>query len=327
MPAIIGTAGHIDHGKTALIKALTGQDTDRLKEEKERGISIDLGFAYFDLAGGDRAGVVDVPGHERFIRNMLAGVGPAPLVLFVVAADEGWKPQSEEHLEILDVLGVGSGVIALTKCDLVDDETIGFAEQEILERLEGTTLEGAPIVRLSSVTGAGIDDLRAALDAMLERAQVPSQSPPRLFVDRVFTIKGAGTVTAGAGVPEWCPWLSCALAGSVKPPPTSSAAARIGVRIIVRFSSKCDAGCSPRRRPIEHGERRIANCLARIAAVPALITVLSEADPVVRGAVAWALGQLGGDAVQAALQERRGIEDNPDVLLEIDDALQRCRTP
>ncbi|HEY7763237.1 MAG TPA: selenocysteine-specific translation elongation factor [Actinomycetota bacterium] len=194
---VVATAGHVDHGKSSLIVRLTGIDPDRWDEEKRRGLTIDLGYAWCELPSGREVGFVDVPGHERFIRNMLAGVGPAPLVLFVVAADEGWKPQSEEHLEILDVLGVGSGVIALTKCDLVDDETIGFAEQEILERLEGTTLEGAPIVRLSSVTGAGIDDLRAALDAMLERAQVPSQSPPRLFVDRVFTIKGAGTVTTG----------------------------------------------------------------------------------------------------------------------------------
>jgi selenocysteine-specific elongation factor len=189
---VVATAGHVDHGKSSLIVRLTGIDPDRWDEEKRRGLTIDLGYAWCELPSGREVGFVDVPGHERFIRNMLAGVGPAPLVLFVVAADEGWKPQSEEHLEILDVLGVGSGVIALTKCDLVDDETIGFAEQEILERLEGTTLEGAPIVRLSSVTGAGIDDLRAALDAMLERAQVPSQSPPRLFVDRVFTIREPG---------------------------------------------------------------------------------------------------------------------------------------
>ncbi|HET9311350.1 MAG TPA: selenocysteine-specific translation elongation factor, partial [Actinomycetota bacterium] len=194
---VVATAGHVDHGKSSLIVRLTGIDPDRWAEEKRRGLTIDLGYAWCELPSGREVGFVDVPGHERFIRNMLAGVGPAPLVMFVVAADEGWKPQSEEHLEILDVLGVTSGVIALTKCDLVDLETIGLAEQEILDRLDGTMLEGAPIVQVSSLTGEGIDDLRTALDAMIDRAPFPHPSFPRLFVDRVFTIKGAGTVTTG----------------------------------------------------------------------------------------------------------------------------------
>ncbi|HJR97546.1 MAG TPA: selenocysteine-specific translation elongation factor, partial [Actinomycetota bacterium] len=194
---VVATAGHVDHGKSSLIVRLTGIDPDRWAEEKRRGLTIDLGYAWCELPSGREVGFVDVPGHERFIRNMLAGVGPAPLVMFVVAADEGWKPQSEEHLEILDVLGVTSGVIALTKCDLVDRETVGLAEQEILDRLDGTMLEGAPIVRVSSLTGEGIDDLRTALDAMIDRAPFPRPSFPRLFVDRVFTIKGAGTVTTG----------------------------------------------------------------------------------------------------------------------------------
>jgi len=194
---VVATAGHVDHGKSSLIVRLTGIDPDRWAEEKRRGLTIDLGYAWCELPSGREVGFVDVPGHERFIRNMLAGVGPAPLVMFVVAADEGWKPQSEEHLEILDVLGVASGVIALTKCDLVDPETVGLAEQEILDRLDGTMLEGAPIVRVSSLTGEGIDDLRTALDAMIDRAPFPRPSFPRLFVDRVFTIKGAGTVTTG----------------------------------------------------------------------------------------------------------------------------------
>jgi selenocysteine-specific elongation factor len=193
----VATAGHVDHGKSSLVARLTGIDPDRLAEEQRRGLTIDLGYAWCELPSGLEIGIVDVPGHERFIRNMLAGVGPAPLVLFVVAADEGWKPQSEEHLEILDVLGVTSGVIALTKVDLVDDEICGVAEQEIHDRFQGTTLQGSPVVRFSSVTGEGIDLLRTALDTMIDRAAAPLPSRVRLFLDRVFTIKGAGTVTTG----------------------------------------------------------------------------------------------------------------------------------
>jgi len=194
---VVATAGHVDHGKSSLIVRLTGIDPDRWAEEKRRGLTIDLGYAWCALPSGREVGFVDVPGHERFIRNMLAGVGPAPLVLFVVAADEGWKPQSEEHLEILDVLGVSHGVVALTKIDLVDEETRAVAEQEVLERLQGTTLAAAPVVPVSSITGEGLDPLRAALDALLEEAPAPRPSPARLFVDRVFTIKGAGTVATG----------------------------------------------------------------------------------------------------------------------------------
>ncbi len=194
---VVATAGHVDHGKSSLIMRLTGIDPDRWAEEKRRGLTIDLGYAWCALPSGREVGFVDVPGHERFIRNMLAGVGPAPLVLFVVAADEGWKPQSEEHLEILDVLGVSHGVVALTKVDLVDDETLAIAEEEVLERLQGTTLAAAPVVPVSAVTGEGLDPLRTALDAVLERAPAPRSAPARLFVDRVFTIKGAGTVATG----------------------------------------------------------------------------------------------------------------------------------
>jgi selenocysteine-specific elongation factor len=194
---VIATAGHVDHGKSSLIIRLTGIDPDRWAEEKRRGLTIDLGYAWCELPSGREVGFVDVPGHERFIRNMLAGVGPAPSVVFVVAADEGWKPQSEEHLEILDVLGVTNGVVALTKCDLVDDETLAIAEDEVLERIEGTTLANAPVVRVSSATGLGIDELRAAIDAMIDGAPAPPRARPRLFVDRAFTIKGAGTVATG----------------------------------------------------------------------------------------------------------------------------------
>src|SRR5208337_4991108 len=169
--AIIGTAGHIDHGKTALIKALTGQDTDRLKEEKERGISIDLGFAYFSLPDGTRAGVVDVPGHERFIRNMLAGAHGIDLVLFTIAADDGVMPQSEEHLDILHLLGHARGIFVITKSDLADAKRIADVRDEIELLAEGTMLEGAPVIEVSSVNGLGLDTLRAEIVRQLDGFQ------------------------------------------------------------------------------------------------------------------------------------------------------------
>jgi selenocysteine-specific elongation factor len=194
---VVATAGHVDHGKSSLIVRLTGIDPDRWAEEKRRGLTIDLGFAWCTLPSGREIGFVDVPGHERFIGNMLAGVGPVRLVLFVVAADEGWKPQSEEHLQILDVLGVRGGVIALTKRDLVDDETLDIATEEIRDRVAGTALASAPIVPVSSETGEGIETLAKTLDTMLEGAEPAEDARTRLHIDRVFTIKGAGTVVTG----------------------------------------------------------------------------------------------------------------------------------
>jgi selenocysteine-specific elongation factor len=195
---VVATAGHVDHGKSALILGLTGMDPDRWAEEKRRGLTIDLGFAWTELPSGREVGFVDVPGHERFVRNMLAGVGPVRLVLFVVAADEGWKPQSEEHLQILDVLGVDGGVVALTKVDLVDETTAGAAATEVARRLGGTRLEDAPVVPCSSRTGEGLDELRSRLDEMLAAAPPPEvRGRPRQFVDRVFSIRGAGTVVTG----------------------------------------------------------------------------------------------------------------------------------
>jgi selenocysteine-specific elongation factor len=195
---VVATAGHVDHGKSRLIVRLTGIDPDRLAEEKRRGLTIDLGFAWCTLPSGREIGFVDVPGHERFVRNMLAGVGPVRLVLFVVAADEGWKPQSEEHLQIVDVLGTRAGVVALTKSDLVDAQTLERVRGEIRARLVGTTIADAPIVACSAVTGIGLDELAAALDAMIASAPVPeTDGRPRLFVDRVFPIRGAGTVVTG----------------------------------------------------------------------------------------------------------------------------------
>ena len=195
---VVATAGHVDHGKSSLILRLTGIDPDRLAEEKRRGLTIDLGFAWFTLPSGREVGFVDVPGHERFIRNMLAGVGPVRLVLFVVAADEGWKPQSEEHLEIVDVLGADGTVVALTKRDLVDPDTLDRRIGEVRRRLEGTRLADAPIVPCSAATGEGIDDVRAALDAMVAAAGPPEVAGrPRHHLDRVFTIRGSGTVVTG----------------------------------------------------------------------------------------------------------------------------------
>jgi selenocysteine-specific elongation factor len=193
----VATAGHVDHGKSSLIIRLTGIDPDRWAEEKRRGLTIDLGYAWGTLPSGRELGFVDVPGHERFIGNMLAGVGPVRLVLFVVAADEGWRAQSEEHLQILDVLGVRGGVIAITKRDLVDNETLAMATAEIQERVTGTALAGAPIVPVSSTTGDGIDALAVALDEMLDGVELVEDARARLFIDRVFTIKGAGTVVTG----------------------------------------------------------------------------------------------------------------------------------
>jgi selenocysteine-specific elongation factor len=201
MPHIIGTAGHIDHGKTALIRALTGQETDRLKEEKERGISIDLGFAYMDLVNGERAGIVDVPGHERFIRNMLAGAHGIDLVLLVVAADDGVMPQTEEHVDIVHLLGVQHGVVAITKADLADGLRLAAVEEEVEILLAGTTLAGAPIVPVSSVTGMGLNDLRQAIEHELARYQRPRPAGYfRLPVDRAFVMHGHGTVVTGTAI-------------------------------------------------------------------------------------------------------------------------------
>jgi selenocysteine-specific elongation factor len=199
--SIIGTAGHIDHGKTALVRALTGQDTDRLKEEKERGISIDLGFAYFTLPNGERVGIVDVPGHERFIRNMLAGAHGIDLALFTVAGDDGVMPQSEEHLDILHLLGVERGIFVITKADLVDQERLAEVREEIEVLADGTRLQGAPIIAVSSVTGYGIDQLKAEMVRQLDGfAGRVGGELFRLPVDRAFVIKGHGVVVTGTAM-------------------------------------------------------------------------------------------------------------------------------
>ena len=193
---IIGTAGHVDHGKTMLVKALTGIDTDRLKVEKERGISIELGFAFCQLPGGRRAGIVDVPGHERFIKNMLAGVGGIDLVLLVIAADEGVMPQTREHMDIIQLLQINKGVVALTKIDLVDKELLELVHEEVDEFLQNTTLKNAPVVEVSAVTGQGLEELLREIDNIPVEGRSIS-GPVRLPVDRVFSVTGFGTVVTG----------------------------------------------------------------------------------------------------------------------------------
>jgi len=195
---IVGTAGHIDHGKTTLVKALTGVDTDRLKEEKQRGISIELGFAPFKLPSGQKAAIVDVPGHERFIRHMLAGAFGIDMVLFTIAADEGIMPQTREHMDIIELLGVDKGLAVITKKDLVDEEWLLMIEEEVSEYLKGTILEGAPLIAVSAVTGEGIPQLLAAIESIAQQVQERSaEGYARLPIDRAFTIAGFGTVVTG----------------------------------------------------------------------------------------------------------------------------------
>ncbi|HMZ20873.1 MAG TPA: selenocysteine-specific translation elongation factor, partial [Blastocatellia bacterium] len=194
---IVGTAGHIDHGKTSLVRALTGVDADRLKEEKERGITIDIGFA--DLTVGDvHFGFVDVPGHERFVKNMLAGAHGMDLVMLTVAADEGVMPQTREHFDICRLLEIKAGLIVLTKIDMVDAEFADLVEADVADYVAGSFLESAPILRVSSRTGEGIDELKKALAALAKKVEARDErAVARLPVDRVFTIKGFGTVVTG----------------------------------------------------------------------------------------------------------------------------------
>ena len=196
---IIGTAGHIDHGKTTLIHALTGRNTDRLKEEQKRGITIELGFTWFDLKDHTRCGIIDVPGHEKFINNMVAGVVGMDLVLMVVAADEGIMPQTKEHLDILGLLGIEKTILVLNKCDIVDEEWLSMMEEDVKEELKGTIMEGAPVARVSAMTGEGIEELKELIMHMVKDdvKEKDVNSIPRLPVDRVFSMPGFGTVVTG----------------------------------------------------------------------------------------------------------------------------------
>ena len=198
MSHVVSTAGHVDHGKSTLVRVLTGTDPDRFAEEKARGLTIDLGFASTQLPSGKVLSLVDVPGHIRFLKNMLAGVGAVDACLFVVDANEGWKPQTEEHLRILDLLGVRHGVVALTKIGLADDDLVELAVLDVEDRVEGTFLEGAPIVPVDSIDGTGIDNLLLELDELLARTpDALDRGTPRLWVDRAFSAKGSGTVVTG----------------------------------------------------------------------------------------------------------------------------------
>ncbi len=195
---VLGTAGHIDHGKSKLVEALTGIDPDRLPEEKERGMTIDLGFAWLSLPDGSEVGIVDVPGHERFVKNMVAGVGGIDAVLFVVAADDGWMPQSEEHLQILDMLKIQTGIIAINKIDLADPEWLNLVEEDVRGKVKGTILENAPVVRVSSTEKVGIDLLHDQIVKMMSLLKPQKDvGKPRVYIDRVFTMSGRGTVITG----------------------------------------------------------------------------------------------------------------------------------
>ncbi|MBQ2218219.1 MAG: selenocysteine-specific translation elongation factor, partial [Firmicutes bacterium] len=196
---IVGTAGHVDHGKTCLIKALTGIDADRLKEEKQRGITIELGFADMQAPDGTDIGIIDVPGHEKFIRNMLAGIGGIDLVLLVVAADEGVMPQTVEHLDIMRLLNIRRGILVITKADMVDDDWMDMVESDVRDAVKGTFLENAPCLRVSSQTGEGIEELRQLIFAEVAKVGEKNNHPAllRIPMDRVFTIQGFGTVVTG----------------------------------------------------------------------------------------------------------------------------------
>ena len=223
MPYIIGTAGHIDHGKTSLIKALTGMDTDRLKEEKERGISIDLGFAHLDLPDGSQAGIVDVPGHERFIRNMLAGAHGIDLVLFTVAADDGVMPQTEEHLDIVHLLGIRRALFVITKIDLVSNTRLQEVEEEIEILTLDTVLEGSPVSHFSAVSGQGLPEIQTKVFEILQAIEKTAPSGYfRLPVDRVFVLQGHGVIVTGNSLERHrAYWRPCS--GKPGPPEVSGA--------------------------------------------------------------------------------------------------------
>ncbi len=247
---ILGAAGHVDHGKTALIKALTGRNTDRLKEEQERGISIELGFAEFDLGDGVLLGVVDMPGHEKFVKQMVSGAGGVDLAFLVIAADESVMPQTIEHLEILDSLGVSSGVVVITKTDMVDEDFIGVASEEAMELVEGTFLDGKPIVPVSAHKGTGLEELKAALKS--EALALPARAEDgafRLPVDRIFTLPGAGVIVTGT-----CWSGSVAVGDRLVVQPTGQ---QVRVREIQVHDQKAPRGASGQRLALAlHGVKK-----------------------------------------------------------------------
>jgi selenocysteine-specific elongation factor len=280
MPLTVGTAGHIDHGKTWLVRALTGKDTDRLPEERRRGISIDLGYAQLELPDGRRLSLVDVPGHERFVRNMVAGATGIDLFLLVIDAAEGARPQTHEHLAILRLLGIERGVVAVTKADAVDEETLALAVEEARE-----LVPDAEVVALSAKTGEGLDELRAALAAVADE-RTADEAPTRLYVDRVFTLRGIGTVVTGtlwSGTIGEGDELRVEPAGlgvrvrSVQVHDRAVERAEAGQRVAVALPgverkelARGDALVAPRAYPVTY---RLDVALAEPADVPAAITV------------------------------------------------------
>jgi len=288
---VIGTAGHVDHGKSTLIRALTGIDPDRLREERERGMTIDLGFAWLTLPGGADIGIVDVPGHQDFIRNMLAGVGGIDAVVLVIAADEGVMPQTREHLAILELLGVGRGVVALTKRDLVDDEWAALVREEVRAALTGTPLADAPVVDVSATAKRGLDELLASLESVLGAAPARRDvSRPRLPIDRAFTMTGFGTVVTGT---------------------LTDGALRVGdeIEIVPPGLRGRVRGLQTHRRPIETARpgSRVAANLSGI-----------ERDAVARGMVLVRPGTLASTSVIGArlslLREVSGPLEHDDVV-------------
>ncbi len=247
---ILGAAGHVDHGKTALVTALTGTHTDRLKEEQERGISIELGFAEFDLGDGVTLGVVDMPGHEKFVKQMVSGAGGVDLAFLVVAADEGVMPQTIEHLGILDSLGVKSGVVVITKIDMVDEDFVGVATEEAMELVAGTFLDGKPIVPVSALKGQGLTELKAALKAEALALPVRAENGPfRLPVDRIFTLPGAGVVVTGT-----CWSGAVAVGDKLTVQPTDAA---VRVREIQVHGHRSERGASGQRLALAlHGVKK-----------------------------------------------------------------------
>ncbi|MFV1969671.1 MAG: selenocysteine-specific translation elongation factor [Acidimicrobiia bacterium] len=280
---IIGTAGHVDHGKSTLVEAITGRDPDRWAEEKERGLTIDLGFAWTNLDGID-VGFVDVPGHERFIKNMLAGVGAIDCALLVVAADSGWMPQTEEHAAVLDLLETKVGVIALTRVDLVDQDTIELATLEIMEEIEGTSLEGWPVVPVSAITGHGMESLVEHLASAVGQADEHTSGPLRMWVDRSFTVSGAGVIVTGT-----------VARGEVSP----------GDAIEILPS-----GISDRVRGLHHHDRRVDHAVA--GSRTAINLQGAKLASLSRGSLVCTPGSIAVSArILTRLETARGFEEIP----------------
>jgi selenocysteine-specific elongation factor len=311
---VVATAGHVDHGKSTLVRTLTGTDPDRFAEEKARGLTIDLGFAWMALPSGAEMAFVDVPGHVRFLKNMLAGVGAVDACLFVVDAVEGWKPQSEEHLRILSLLGIGHGVVAVTKAGLVDDDGVELARMEVEERVAGTFLAGAEIVAVDSLAGRGLAELRLALDRLVAATPAAAdRGRPRLWVDRSFAARGSGTVVTGTltGGPIG--------AGDELDLLTSAGTRRVRVRALQSHDTALPAAAPGRRLAcnltgVAHGEVARGDVLVHAAQwapttmLDASLTVLDGLDHEVtrRGAYALYIGSgehpvrlrvLGPDAI------------------------------